>query len=127
MYRTNLTLQTKEMIGNLASRNIQENFNFLSNYETSFHFFVKRAHNFSTLRSNVFATTPKLNSSTNQPKNVQSLSPENILVLIANSLSRSHTTASGVLNPFYSRIDYSHLKNSSDTPVLTSKDVVSPS
>jgi hypothetical protein len=125
MYRTNLTQQTQETIGNLASRDIQNNFNFLSNYETSFHFFVKRAHAFSTLRSNTFTTTLKLNSNPKVGTSTQSMSPENILVLLANSLSRSHTTASGVLNPFYSRIDYSQLKKFSPTPA--SKDVVSPS
>jgi len=130
MYRTNLTTNIGTEAGTLASRNIQDNFTFLSHYEASFHFLVKRVHNYASLRSNIFRTTLQLRQSpkTNaEMRQSQLTAAADILILLATSVNRSHTVSGGVLNPFYTQLPYAHPRTKSTTSLSSTKDVITPS
>ena len=130
MYRTNLTAQIGKETGGLASKSIHENFTSLSHYEASFHFLVKRIHNFANLRSNIFTSTLQFNRASRAvdgSRKASLVSSADTLVLLATSLNRSHTVASGVLNPFYAPLNYTNPQQANPLTLSASKDIISPS
>jgi hypothetical protein len=126
MYRSNLLPSSGSITGVKNFKDLRDNFNFLSYYESSFHFFIKRIHNFLNLSSNSFSSTLTLNSTVVSENAGTGTSSANDLILLATSLGRSQTLTNGVLNPFYVNTNFK--KNLPKRVELSlTKDVVLPS
>jgi hypothetical protein len=124
MYRSNLT-STNDITGVRNFKDLKDNFNFLSYYESSFHFFIKRIHHFLNLGSNTISSTLTLNPTKVSVGGYGETSFTSDLTLLATSLGRSHTLTNGVLNPLYSGVSFKKVLSNKLELSLT-KDIVLP-
>lgn len=125
MYRSSLGSNSNNHIGSQNFKDIHKSFNFLCYYESSFHFLLKRVSTFLTLSSNVFTSTPSLNSSSNYIDDQSSRVSNNAWRMLVTNLGRSITLTGGVVNPWHSRLNLSTSSTNPKTLNFT-KDVVLP-
>lgn len=125
MYRSSLGSSPITHIGSQNFKDIQKSFNFLCYYESSFHFLLKRVSTFLTLGSNVFTSTPSLNTSSNNSVDRTDRISNNAWRMLVTNLGRSITLTGGVINPWHSRISLINTSAESNSLNLT-KDVVLP-
>lgn len=105
LYQANLGTQPQShILGTENLRSTQATFKLLSHYESSFHFFVKRAYQFLNLGVTNSTSSLTLNSNDLQSSDVD-VSAHNLLLLVANSLTKSLKLTNGLLSPYSTQED----------------------
>jgi len=123
MYRVNLLYPDKNLLGGKSFKDLGDNFDLLDYYESSFHFFIKRADSFLQLEANPVTLMYDVNTDKEVISN-STLSTN--LSLLSSILGRSHTLASQGLNPYYNRKLNDHL-SVPQPQINCQKDLILPS
>lgn len=125
MYKSTLGFNEMDTVGMKNFRDIQQSFNFLCYYESSFHFLLKRVSTFLTLGSNTFSSTPRLNSNRQFNTRVTNADANNAWRLLVTHLGRSITVNEGTLNPLHSNLT-PNTSSTSTGDINFTKDIVAP-